>query len=208
MKEKAEQPNNANLADKTQSLVKPEPVWIQAIRKRANGNVRHPLKLQPDTENPEKLTVDCSAGEMICRIYETTGFLDDDAAEHLTYQVANVNTRGSDQELDATNASLAIMNGIAPESPLEGLLAAQMTVTHNMAMEFSRRAMREGQTTDGVDRNINRTTKMMKAFTSQVEALQKLRNKGQQKITVQHVQVNQGGQAVIGDINQGGGKEA
>jgi len=46
----------------------------------------------------------------------------------------------------------------------------------------------------------------MNTFTNAVTALDKHRGKGQ-TITVQHqqVNVNEGGQAVIGDVNHGGG---
>ena len=89
------------------------------------------------------------------------------------------------------------------------MLASQMTATHNLAMEMSKRALLDGQTEDGVNFNVNRVTKLMRTFTSQAEALNKYRNKGKQQITVKHqnVNVNDGGQAVIGDINQGGGNE-
>ena len=178
--------------------------WEDKANKRRQDGRRYPVKVKaasPDT--PNTLNVDCDdTKETHCRLLETTGFTDIDAAACLITQVSNTHHGGS--KADLTNAALAMMDGIAPESPLEGLLAAQMTVAHNMAMEFSHRAMKEGQTAEGVDRNINRVTKMMRMFTTQAEALQKLRNKGQQKITVQHVQVNDGGQAVIGDVHNGG----
>ena len=82
-----------------------------------------------------------------------------------------------------------------------------MAAVHNMAMEMSSRAMISDQTVDGVDRNVNRVTKLMRTFTTQIEALNRYRTKGQQKITVQHVNVNDGGQAVVGDVNQGGGND-
>lgn len=137
------------------------------------------------------------------QVYETTGFSDREGAERLINQVAKAQPKS--QDLWAQNSALSFLNGIAPESPLEGLIAAQMVVAHNMAMEFSKRAM-EADLPDAVDRNINRTTKLMKAFAAHVEALNKLRNKGQQQIIVthQHVQVNQGGQAVIGDVHNPG----
>lgn len=99
-----------------------------------------------------------------------------------------------------------LMHEIAPQDGLEGMLAAQMVAVHNMAMTCARRGMATDQRIEMVDRNINRVTKLMRTFTAQVEALQRYRSKGQQKITVQHVQVNQGGQAVIGDIHPGGGR--
>jgi hypothetical protein len=47
----------------------------------------------------------------------------------------------------------------------------------------------------------------MRTFTSQMETLKKYRTGGQQKMIVKHIHVNQGGQAIVGSINQrGGGK--
>ncbi|MCH9049182.1 MAG: hypothetical protein IH836_09675 [Proteobacteria bacterium] len=45
-----------------------------------------------------------------------------------------------------------------------------------------------------------------RTFTAQLDALNKHRGKGQQKVTVEHVHVNQGGKAIVGNINQGGGQ--
>lgn len=38
----------------------------------------------------------------------------------------------------------------------------------------------------------------------QVEALQRYRGKGQQRVTVEHVHVHQGGQAIVGAVTAGG----
>jgi len=95
--------------------------------------------------------------------------------------------------------------GIEPKDTIESLLAAQMVATHNMAMEFSKRAMLSGQHPDAVNANVNRVTKLMRTFTTQVEALKKYRTGGKQTIQVQHVNVNEGGQAVVGNIQGGGG---
>lgn len=51
-----------------------------------------------------------------------------------------------------------------------------------------------------IDMNTNRATKLMRTFTAQVEALQKLRGKGQQTVRVEHVTVNAGGQAIVGHV--------
>jgi hypothetical protein len=74
-------------------------------------------------------------------------------------------------------------------------------------MEFMRRAMLKSQNPEGVTENVNRATKLLRTFTAQVETLNKYRTKGQQKVTVEHVQVNAGGQAVVGIVNPkpGGG---
>ena len=47
--------------------------------------------------------------------------------------------------------------------------------------------------------------KLARTFASQVEALKKYRSGGEQTIKVQHVTVNEGGQAIVGNVSQGGG---
>jgi hypothetical protein len=44
--------------------------------------------------------------------------------------------------------------------------------------------------------------RLMKAFAMQVEVLRRLRNGGQQFVRVEHVHVNDGGQAVIGNVKK------
>jgi len=100
---------------------------------------------------------------------------------------------------------LAMHQGIEPKDTIESLLAAQMVATHNMVMEFSKRAMLVDQTPQGVDANINRVTKLMRTYVAQVEALRKYRTGGKQTIQVQHINVNEGGQAVVGNIQGGRG---
>jgi hypothetical protein len=41
-----------------------------------------------------------------------------------------------------------------------------------------------------------------------MEALDKHRDKGQQKVTVEHVHVHQGGQAIVGNVGSGAGASA
>jgi hypothetical protein len=49
--------------------------------------------------------------------------------------------------------------------------------------------------------------KLMRTYTAQVEALARLRRGGEQRVIVQHVNVNEGGQAIVGAVNQPGGSE-
>jgi hypothetical protein len=64
-----------------------------------------------------------------------------------------------------------------------------------------------GQTDIGKDLNVNQAAKMMRVFVAQMEALKKYRTGGQQKMIVEHVHVNEGGQAIVGTINQGVAKK-
>ena len=47
--------------------------------------------------------------------------------------------------------------------------------------------------------------KLARTFSSQVEALKKYRSTGEQNIRVQHVNVSEGGQAIVGKVQTGGG---
>ncbi|GBE08433.1 hypothetical protein BMS3Abin11_01554 [bacterium BMS3Abin11] len=105
----------------------------------------------------------------------------------------------------AINGSLAMMHEISPNDGLEGMLAAQMVATHLMMMESAVQSMTKGQPNRVENYHINNASKMSRTFIAQMEALQKYRTKGQQTIRVQHVQVNDGGQAIVGNVQTGGG---
>jgi hypothetical protein len=54
--------------------------------------------------------------------------------------------------------------------------------------------------------HLNQVNKLSRNFVALLEALNRHRGKGQQKVTVEHVHVHQGGQAIVGHVeNQGGG---
>ena len=101
--------------------------------------------------------------------------------------------------------AMAILQGIKPQDEIEGMLAVQMVGVHNMAMDAMRLVMISDQYPESRDRNANRANKLLKTFIAQVEALKKYRTGGQQKMTVEHVHVHKGGQAIVGSVNQGEG---
>ena len=100
-------------------------------------------------------------------------------------------------------AAIDAMEGLAPRNEAEGMLAAQMVATHTAAMECYRRAMKEGQTFEGREANLKHAQRLTKAYMDQLAALDKHRGRGQQKITVEHVTVEAGGQAIVGSVEAG-----
>ena len=94
-------------------------------------------------------------------------------------------------------AALKMLEGIGPQNRLEGTLGAQMIATHEAAMECLRRSIGPG-----VDRDqeLKHAAKLLALFTQQLEALNRLRGKGQQKVTVKYVHVEAGAQAVVGNV--------
>ena len=107
-----------------------------------------------------------------------------------------------DKQLSATVAALM---GIAPRDELEGMMAAQLVAAHNAAMECYRRAMIGEQSFEGRSENLTQANKLSRTYAALLDALNKHRGKGQQKVTVEHVHVHAGGQAVVGTVEQPGG---
>src|SRR6202030_3225961 len=115
----------------------------------------------------------------------------------------------SDNEVRARqyNAAIAGLIGIAPQDEIEGMIAAQLIATHNATMECYRRAMIGEQTLEGRRDNLNQANKLSRTCATLIEALNRHRGKGQQKVTVEHVDVHAGGQAVVGMVESPGGED-
>src|SRR5207244_13072130 len=97
--------------------------------------------------------------------------------------------------------------GIGPRDELEGMIAAQLLAAHIAAMECYRRAMLAEQTFEGRRENLNQANKLSRTYTVLLDALNRHRGKGQQKVTVGNVHVQTGGQAAVGPGDLPGGGE-
>lgn len=117
-----------------------------------------------------------------------------------TLWIKHSDAKERDQQIDATIAALI---GIRPTDEIEGMLAAQMLASHNAAMESYRRAMLAEQSFEGRNMNLNHAAKASRTYAALVEALNRHRGKGQQKVTVEHVHVHNGGQAIVGAVGGG-----
>ncbi len=89
----------------------------------------------------------------------------------------------------------------------EGMLALQMVGTHQAALECLKRAALPNQTLEGRDVALKHAQKLMTLYTQQLAALNKHRGKGQQKVTVEHVNVQAGGQAIVGHVEAGAAQQ-
>lgn len=100
-------------------------------------------------------------------------------------------------------SSLSLLAGISPNDEFEGMLAAQILASHNAAMECYRRAMIAEQTFEGRRENLNQANKLSRTHATLLEAMNRHRGKGQQKVTVEHVHVHEGGQAIVCNVEGG-----
>ena len=109
----------------------------------------------------------------------------------------------SEQRVRQFNAAITAMKGMKPSDELEGMLSAQLIAIHNATMECCRRAMLGNQTFEGRRENLNQANKLSRTYAALTEALDRHRGKGQQRITVEHVNVHAGGQAIVGAVTSG-----
>ena len=119
-------------------------------------------------------------------------------------QLANAVSPGKDADEEAINFALAVIAGIEPKDELETMLAMQMVAIHLATMTFTRR-LAHVETLDqqhGSERALN---KLARTFAMQLESLKRYRTGGEQKVVVQHVNVNEGGQAIVGTVDRGRG---
>ena len=128
----------------------------------------------------------------------------------LLNQVTNptMGSHGDPSFIEKATALTGAMHGIGPTDEIEGMFAAQLLKAHEATMEAHRRAVRPGQCNEGFERNLNLANKGSRTFVALVEGLNRHRGKGQQKVTVEHVHVHAGGQAVVGNVTGAGGVAA
>lgn len=91
------------------------------------------------------------------------------------------------------------------EDSLQMMLATQMIGIHNLLKS----TLIKAHALDGGEEKkyyINSSIKLTNAFTQQAALLSKLQGNNSQKIVVEHVDVHEGGQAIVGTITKGAGE--
>jgi hypothetical protein len=101
------------------------------------------------------------------------------------------------------NAALAAVDGLRPRDETEAMLAIQMVVTHEAALDMLNRA-RHNEYLSTMNAYGNLAVKFLRTYTAQLEVLAKLRRGGEQTVRVEHVHVHSGGQAIVGAVNGAG----
>jgi hypothetical protein len=109
--------------------------------------------------------------------------------------------------VEASNALLVkaidMFNDFKVEDGIEGMMAVQMIGTHHAIVECFRRAMIPDQPLNAQKVYLSQAERLMGLYARHLAALDKHRGRGQQNITVKHVNVASGGQAIVGNIDTG-----
>ena len=125
-------------------------------------------------------------------------------ANQLSQQAVIINPTNITNQEHYDNTTTAIKD-INPQDKIEAMLATQMVAVHNVAMQALARAScllesKDIATATLGTKAFNVASTLTRTYTMQMEALNKHRGKGQQKITVEYLNIAEGGKAVIGNI--------
>ena len=124
----------------------------------------------------------------IARVMNAFGTTSTDLAERLMRQIINTTHLQSSSapiNADILNAALAAVTGIGLQDDAEAMLATQMVGIHWLAMDLLRKANDRARLNDAG----NLAVKLLRTYTTQLEALKRYRSAGEQRVVVQHVTV-------------------
>jgi hypothetical protein len=177
----------------------------RVLDRRANKAPAPRFKVETPAANLVNISVDHpepAVGHTLLADTLATG--DYEFAGGLLTQLTDASRSGKIATKQELNFTLSVVRGINPRDETETLLAAQMAAVHNATMMAARR-LNHVETIPQQGSASTMLNKLARTFASQVEALKKYRSGGEQTIKVQHVTVNEGGQAIVGNVSQGGG---
>jgi hypothetical protein len=161
------------------------------------------------SERPSPLRLKISEKEGVPHIdvpiplWEALGTTDPDFVDGILRQLLTVGSRGGKADVQGLHFMISVIKGVKPRDEVEALLAAQMAAVHTAIMTFARRLghVKTIPQQDSAERAFN---KLARTFAAQVEALKRYRSRGDQTVRVEHVTVNEGGQAIVGNVSHGG----
>lgn len=152
--------------------------------------------IQPPQDEP---------GAFALTIFETFATTSSAAVQmRLTEIFRHFDARGGATE-ESVNAALAFIGGCAPENEHQAAMATQMALIHDTALHALRSAGRV-DTQEAYESYINAANKLSRTFGNLTDSYAKLQRGGVQ--TVKHVNVYEGGQAVVADTVHTGGMSA
>jgi hypothetical protein len=138
---------------------------------------------------------------LLLEALHASGVPDPEVAKVLIAQAAAMPAQQTRTVGEDLETAIHTLEQIKPEGALQSMLAVQMIGVHNTAIKFLMRATDKDQSFEGTDGNVLRATRLMRLFNEQLQALASLRGQtGQQKVTVEHVHVYEGGQAIVGSV--------
>jgi len=102
---------------------------------------------------------------------------------------------------EMVNQAIEMFLEFAPEDMAQAMIAKDIVVSMKMADHLLERARNVNISQDERDELTAQAFRWKKLNIQQLQGWTKLRNSGKQQVTVKHVHVNDGGQAIVGAVN-------
>lgn len=131
----------------------------------------------------------------------TLGVADRDAMEGILRQLVKASVSGGKADQVNLAFMISMVKSLKPRDSVEAMLVAQMVSVHVMAMRCAQHLgnAKDLAQHDSAARALGRLTR---TFPAQIEALNRYRSHGEPAITVQNVKVEDGGNAIVGNVTQ------
>ncbi|MGX1346853.1 hypothetical protein AB7M49_000429 [Bradyrhizobium elkanii] len=129
------------------------------------------------------------------------GVADRDAMDGILRQLVKASVSGGKPCEVNLAFMISMVRSIGPRDSVEAMLVAQMVSVHVMAMRCAHHLAHAKDLAqhDSAARALGR---LARTFPAQIEALNRHRSHGEPAITVQNVKVEDGGNAIVGNVTQ------
>src|SRR5215218_3472038 len=186
---------------KQEPAVTAEPVWMPSrnetkaltahFTRQAENYIGPRIKVV-QREQQDSLTVDHPHPRIGAELLRHAfGTVDPDFQAGLVHQLADVSRTDAGVDERELNFLSSVVKSIKPRDELESMLAAQMAAVHSASMKAAGRLARADDMPryEVAQRAFNKLTR---TFSMQLEALKRHRSNGEQKVTVQHIDLRGG----------------
>ena len=160
--------------------------------------VKANLEISPEPDSP------------LIKLIEQTGIRDivPDVVKAIMSPLINlIANRDGDDTGSALNKSITLIAASDPKNQLELMLATQLAMTHITLGKGARLLDHNYKDVQTINSLGNLYTKLSRLGIDQINTLERMKGKGQQKIIVEKVNIEAGGQAAIG-VYEGVGANA
>ena len=129
------------------------------------------------------------------------GVADRDAMHGILRQLVKASVSGENPDEVNLSFMISMVKSIKPRDSVEAMLVAQMVSVHVMAMRCAHHLANADDLAqhDSAARALGR---LARTFPAQIEALNRYRSHGEPAVTVQNVKVEDGGNAIVGNVTQ------
>lgn len=116
--------------------------------------------------------------------------------------LTNLNEEEKKQKLNNAHQIVDVLaHSLGAKGLLQNMLVTQLLGVHEAQQKILLHVNRSMHSSEHGQYYINALTKLSNVFIQQINALQKLQGHSQQKVIVEHLHVNAGGKAIVGQVN-------